>query len=311
MPDFTSLVDLAVDRLGGRVLEATDDFFAEKENLIKEEPAVFKVGLYTDRGKWMDGWESRRKRVPGHDWAIVQLGLRGRIRGLDVDTSHFRGNHPPHISLEARDGSGPWTEIVPKTPVDEDAHNFIAVEDDRPWTHVKLHIYPDGGVARLRVFGEVEPVLPTDDREVEISGVALGGRTIGCTDEHFCKMGHLLLPDAARHMGDGWETRRRRGPGHDWVLVRLGAPAHLTRVELDTAFYKGNYPDRCMLEGCLGDPESSSWLCIVPESKMQPDHKHTFDEPAAAGPFDHVRLHIYPDGGVARMRVYGRLARDA
>ncbi|MBO6574392.1 MAG: allantoicase [Rhodothermales bacterium] len=306
-PAFTGLVDLASARLGGRVLEATDDFFAEKENLIKQEEAVFKTGLYTDRGKWMDGWESRRKRTPGHDWAVVALGMRGRIRGLDVDTSHFRGNHPPHVSLEGRDGEGPWTELVPRTAIDEDTHNFIPVQAAQVCTHVRLHIYPDGGVARLRVFGDVVPVLPADGREIELSAIAHGGLAIACSDEHFCRMANLLLPDSPRNMGDGWETRRRRGPGHDWVTIRLAGPSVLSRVDLDTAFYKGNYPDRCRLEGCLGDPQTAPWQEALPETPMKADHLHRFEAFRAAGPFDHLRLCIYPDGGVARLRAFGRL----
>ncbi len=307
-PPFTSLIDLAAERLGGQVLEATDDFFAEKENLIKQDEAVFKPGLYTDNGKWMDGWESRRKRGPGHDWAVIALGLRGIVRGLDVDTSYFRGNHPPHFSLDGRDGDGPWTEVLPRTAINEDSHNFVPVADPRPWTHVRLNIYPDGGVARLRVFGDVVPLLPTDGREIELSAIANGGLCLSCSDEHFGRVGNLLLPDASRNMGDGWETRRRRGPGHDWVVVRLAGPAHLERVVLDTAFYKGNYPDSCGLEGCLGDPKTASWHGLTGREKLRADAVQTFNALQESGPFDHVRMSIYPDGGVARLRVFGRLA---
>ncbi|MFT4605918.1 MAG: allantoicase [Rhodothermales bacterium] len=307
-PSFTSLIDLAALRLGGEVLEATDDFFAEKENLIKQEEAVFKPGLYTDNGKWMDGWESRRKRGPGYDWAVISLGLRGIIRGLDVDTSHFRGNHPPHVSLDGRDGDGPWTEVQPRTAIDEDSHNFVPVADQRPCTHVRLNIFPDGGVARLRVFGDVVPILPTDGREIELSAIAHGGLCVSCSDEHFGRVGNLLLPDGSRNMGDGWETRRRRGPGHDWVIIRLAGPANLDRILLDTAFYKGNFPDSCVLEGCLGDAETAVWKPLTGSEKLGADAVHTFDIPTDSGTFDHVRMSIHPDGGVARLRVLGRLA---
>lgn len=306
-PSFTSLIDLAAERLGGRVLEATDDFFAGKENLIKEGDAVFKPGLYTENGKWMDGWESRRKRDPGHDWAVISLGLRGIIRGLDVDTSHFRGNHPPHFSLDARDGDGPWVEVQSRTAIDEDSHNFVPVDDERPWTDVRLHIYPDGGVARLRLFGDVVPILPTDGREIELSAIAYGGLCIACSDEHFGRVGNLLLPDASRDMGDGWETRRRRGPGHDWVIIRLAGPAEVHRVALDTAFYKGNYPDCCFLEGCLGNPDGATWRPLTGTEKLSADCVQTFDQLENSGPFDHVRVSIVPDGGVARLKVFGRL----
>jgi allantoicase len=312
MPEsgFTSLIDLVSERLGGAVLAASDEFFAPKENLVKQEAAVFKPGLYTDDGKWMDGWESRRKRDAGHDWAIVRMGLRGVIEGLDVDTSHFKGNHPPHFSIDAIDGSPDsesWTQLVPPTAILEDSHNFVAVDDNRPWTHLRLNIFPDGGVARLRVFGQVEAILPSDAREIELSAIANGALTVACSNEHFGLMGNLLLPDAPRNMGDGWETRRRRGQGHDWVVVRLGCAGQISRVEIDTTFFKGNYPDRCSLEGSLlvGDPDQMNWTPILAETAMKPDTKHVFSELLSSGPYSCVRLGNYPDGGVARLRIFG------
>ncbi|MFT5142666.1 MAG: allantoicase [Rhodothermales bacterium] len=309
-PGFTSLIDLVSERLGGTVLEASDDFFAPKENLVKQDAAVFKPGLYTDEGKWMDGWESRRKRDAGHDWAILKMGLRGVIKGLDVDTSHFKGNHPPEFSIDAIDGnpeSESWIQVVPPTAILEDSHNFVAVNDSGPWTHLRLNIFPDGGVARLRVFGQVQAILPTDGREIELSAIANGGLTVACSNEHFGRMGNLLLPDVPRNMGDGWETRRRRGPGHDWVVVRLGTAGQISRVEVETTFYKGNYPDRCSLEGSLapGEPDARDWTPILAETRMQPDTKHVFSELMSSGPFLYVRLGSYPDGGVARLRVFG------
>jgi allantoicase len=315
-PDFTTLINLASERLGAEVLSATDDFFAEKENLIKDEEAVFKEGLYTDHGKWMDGWESRRKRDAGYDRAVVRLGLRGVLHGLDVDTSHFVGNHPPEVSVDGLDlgheaeGRLPldaaWAEVLPRTAIQENHHNLLPIDDARAWTHLRLNIYPDGGVARLRAFGEVVPVWDDSDDEIELSAIRHGGLVVGCSDQHFCQMGNLNLPDAPRHMGDGWETRRRRGPGHDWVIVTLGAPGHINRIELNTGFYKGNYPDRCSIDASPdADPASANWVRILDEVKMRPDHVHQFGDFAERGPFRHIRLNIYPDGGVARMRVWG------
>ncbi len=316
IPDFASLIDLASERLGGSVLMASDDFFAEKENLIKEADAVFKPGVYTDNGKWMDGWESRRKRTEGHDWCVVALGMRGSIQGLDVDTSHFRGNHPPEISLEAFDAgeSGPlpeepeWTPVCPRTAIQEDSHNYLQLGSDGPWTHVRLNIFPDGGVARLRVYGRVVPSWDDAGGEIELSAVRHGGHVVGCSDQHFCKMGNLILPDEPRNMGDGWETRRKRGPGNDWVIVSLGAIGRISRIELNTRFYKGNYPDRCSIEGSLVEDD---WEMVLGEQKMLPDHLHCFDELLSRGPFRQIRLNVFPDGGVARMRVFGTLANTS
>src|SRR5690348_836619 len=159
MSEFTHLVDLASARLGGQALATNDDFFAEKENLIKPEPPVFIPGKYTDRGKWMDGWETRRRRTPGHDFCVIRLGLGGAIEGVDVDTSHFKGNFPEACSIEACESAtdkldeAAWGEILPRSPLAGDTHNLFPIHDARRLTHLRLHIYPDGGVARLRVHG--------------------------------------------------------------------------------------------------------------------------------------------------------------
>ena len=232
---FAGQVDLANAALGGRCLACSDDFFAEVDNLVKPEPAVFDPDAYTERGKEMDGWESRRKRVPGHDWAILELGVRGEIRGVDIDTAFFMGNHPPYASVEACNVSGEvsvkalresqvWTEIVPSMPLQRGSHNLQAVSHVGTWTHVRLRIYPDGGVARLRVWGDPRPVR-TADAEVDVACVNQGGRALACSDMFFSPMNNLVLPQPAVNMGGGWETRRSRPPSDDWIIVQLGSPA--------------------------------------------------------------------------------------
>ena len=265
--EFTNLADLASARVGGRAIATNDDFFAPKSNLVKPEPAVWIPDKYTSKGKWMDGWESRRRRVPGHDWCIVQLGMRGIVHGVNVDTSHFTGNYPSHCSIEAIDltrarprpsshamEGAPWTTILEKTALRGNGDNFIAIDDRRPWTHLRLSIYPDGGVARLRVYGEVavdwKKVAP-GNRVVDLASITNGGLFLDASDTHYGTRGALIMPDRAKNMGDGWETRRRRGPGHDWAIVRLGATGIVSKVEIDTNHYKGNYPDRASLDGCL------------------------------------------------------------
>ncbi|MGA7306850.1 MAG: allantoicase [Rhodothermales bacterium] len=318
---FTKLVDLAVDRNGGVVEAASDEFFAPKERLNLAEDPITRPGIYTENGKWMDGWESRRKRTPGNDWCIVRLGLPGRILGADIDTTHFVGNHPPEASIDAadesREGRDPenWTPLLHRVPLKPNEHNYYEVADVGRVTHVRLNIYPDGGVARLRVFGEVMPdwsaVGPGD--VVELSSLSYGGVPIACNDEHFGRMMNLLQVDPPSSMGDGWETRRRRSPGYDWVVIRLGAPGTLERLEVDTTHFKGNHPDRCSVDACRLPDGSTDlieerYVRILDETKLDPNALHMFINLVKTGPFSHLRLNIYPDGGIARFRAFGRVA---
>ncbi len=323
-PEFAGLANLADERLGARALAANDDFFAGKENLVKPGAAVFDVDRYTDRGKWMDGWESRRKRVPGHDWCVVRLGLPGVIRGVDIDTSHFLGNHPPHASLDAAvlerdDASGleraAWSEVLTRVALAPGAHNPYSIGHAGRWTHVRLNIFPDGGVARLRVYGTSEPDwarVPKGETH-DLASITRGGSIVTASDMFFGAPGNLLMPWVAESMRDGWETRRRRRPGHDWVIVRLGRPARIRRIEVDTKHYKGNYPDQCSIDAALA-PEASvealtgekAWRPLLAKTKLGADANHAFErELSDAGVVSHVRLNIHPDGGVSRLRVFG------
>ena len=324
IPSFTQLADLASARVGGRAIATNDDFFASKSNLVKPEPAIFIPGKYTTRGKWMDGWESRRRRTPGHDWCIVQLGMRGRVRGVDVDTSFFTGNYPTHCSIDAvdtaKDYAGiPWTEILPKTELAGDSHNFVPINSDQPWTHLRLNIYPDGGVARLRVYGEVVvdwTKLARSGRPLDLAAIRNGGLVMAASDVHYGATGNMLMPGRAKHMGDGWETKRRRGPGHDWAIVRLGTPGTLSKLEIDTNHFKGNYPDSASVEGCMLPDGSldrlhhATWVEVLRQTKLRAHHRHVFSKDLAhRGPVSHLRLNIFPDGGISRFRVHGTPAR--
>ena len=322
---FPGFIDLASARLGGRVLLANDEFFAEKENLLKPERAVFVAERFTDRGKWMDGWETRRRRTPGHDWCIVRLGLAGSLRGFDIDTAHFLGNHPAYASIDALelDGDAPaemlagadgWREILPRSPLRPGTQNLFAALDHGRATHLRLNIYPDGGVARLRAYGRVKPAAPRGNGPIDLAGVEHGGLVVAASDMFFGNKENLIMPGASTHMGDGWETRRRRGPGHDWAVVALGAPGRIERVVVDTSHFKGNYPDTARLEACLArDVEVDAlnagalpWRELLPQTKLRADTRHEFTrELADVGPVSHVRLSIYPDGGIARLRLWG------
>jgi allantoicase len=321
-PDFVDrYIDLAQPRLGAAVIAASDEFFAPKERLIDPAPPVFIPDRYDDHGKWMDGWESRRKRTPGHDHCVIRI-CPGVIRGIDIDTAHFTGNYPPQASLEAcraQDEPGEeadWQELIPRTNLQGDAHHYLAVSDDRIWTHLRLHIYPDGGVARLRVYGTAHrdwDALP-EDEWADLAAMRNGGRALACNDMHFGHMSNLIAPGHAANMGDGWETRRRRTPGNDWVILKLGRAGRIRRVQVDTSFFKGNYPARCSLHGAwleaASDAEVSAgadyWRPVLPEVALGPDRVDLFeDEVIDAGRISHVRFDIYPDGGVSRLRLFG------
>jgi allantoicase len=303
-------VDLARPRLGSEVVYATDDFFADKSRLISPEPPVFIPGKYDDNGKWMDGWESRRKRAPGHDWCVVKLGVPGQVAGFEVDTRHFTGNYPPGAQLEVcrsdaivPDEDAGWTVVTHRLDLKGDDRAWFPIDHAEPVTHVRLHIYPDGGVARLRVWGRVLPDWSKVGKgeAVDLLAAAHGGRGIIANDEHYGAMANLTAPGRGVNMGDGWETRRRREPGHDWAILELGAFGRIEEVTVDTAHFKGA-PDEIAVQ-------AEAWPVLLPEVKLSADHAHVFrDELATLGPVKFVRLNIFPDGGVSRLRIVGTLA---
>jgi allantoicase len=325
---FLDLVDLASERIGATVVSANDEFFAAKENLIKASAPEWREGAYTERGKWMDGWESRRlreARVEDYDWCIVRLGVPGVVRGIDVDTANFKGNYPSACAIDACDlpaavgaaelEHAAWRPLVPHTALIGDSHNFIAVADAARATHVRLRIYPDGGVARLRVHGEVAPDWDRLKRrgDVDLAAAEYGGTVVACSDMFYGSRHNLIMPGDATHMGDGWDTRRRRGPGHDWTIVRLGTSGEVRRVEVDTRHFKGNAPGACSLDAAVLGPSQRPddpalpWSELLPRSPLQPHARHEFEEQIfSLGDVTHVRLNIFPDGGVGRLRVFGR-----
>jgi len=321
---FREWIRLEQPRLGTRVVFATDDFFAPKERLIDPAEPVFIADKYDDHGKWMDGWESRRRRDGGFDYCIVHLGTPGIIHGVEIDTRFFTGNFPPAASMDAcvSEDEVPsietdWREVLARVELRGDDRQFLAVDSDGPVTHLRLNIFPDGGVARLRVFGEVRPDLDRFDRDELIDLLAFenGGRALACSDEHYGSMHNLNIAGRGVNMGDGWETARRRGPGNDWVILALGGSGTIETIEIDTAHFKGNYPDRASLRGAMceqsGDvvDASSDWPLLLPESRLEADSVLTFaDTVADIGPVSHVRLDIYPDGGVSRLRLFGKLS---
>ncbi|HEY1970528.1 MAG TPA: allantoicase [Pseudonocardia sp.] len=319
MIDFRELPDLASRGIGGGVVYANDEAFAAKENLITPGPAIFDPTVFGHKGKVYDGWETRRRREPGHDEAIVRLGVPGLVHGVVVDTGWFTGNYPPEVSVEGlcwdfrRDGypgvaalrdSDQWRPLVPRGPVKGDTENAFEADGAR-CTHVRLRIYPDGGVARLRVHGVAapDPELLELLEVVDLAALRHGGRVLDCSNRFYSSPNNLLLPGPPRSMAEGWETARRRDDGNDWVLVSLAAEGRPRMVELDTSYFLGNAPGWATLRGRSG---TGPWHELLARTALQPDTQHRFALPEAP-PCTEVRLDIYPDGGMARLRLFGAL----
>ena len=326
-PDFVyDYVNLASPLMGSEAVVASDEFFADKARVLQDQPAVFLPDVFDDNGKWMDGWETRRRRDGGNDWLLIKLGVPGVVKGVDIDTSHFTGNYPPAAMLEGvfsetePDPNGRWRPLVRTTPLGPSAHHYATVADPEPVNWLKLSIFPDGGVARLRVHGVPFREWTQGEREgtIELSAARNGGRIIAYNDAHYGSVLRLLAEGRGSNMGDGWETRRRREPGSDWIIVALAAAGIVERVEVDTAHFKGNFPDRCSIQAALVEQgaqqaivtQSMFWPQLLAEKKLRADAIHEFAgaEIAALGPVTHVRLNIFPDGGVSRLRLFGRLA---
>ena len=324
-PVFTGLVDLAAEKLGGEVLSASDEFFAGKENLLKPDRGEFIPGKFTDHGKWMDGWETRRKRSAGHDWCIIKLGFPGVIKALDIDTNHFIGNHPPYASVEglfterhAEDdlADADWSEVLPRSPLAPGRQNLFSIDSGQTFTHVRLNIYPDGGIARFRTYGIVTPPSGKSGT-VDLIALENGGQPVACSDMFFSPMINLILPGKPQNMGEGWESRRRRGAGHDWVILKSANPGFIKEIEVDTSHFKGNYPESCTIDACHAGGQTVDqlnqhefkWTRVLDEQKLSPHHIHRFrEELNEEGPFTHFRLNIYPDGGISRLRIFGGFA---
>ena len=331
---FNGLVDLASSLVGGKALATSDDFFAGMENLLVPGRAQFIAGKYTERGKWMDGWESRRKRGPGHDWCLLELGVPGSLLAFDIDTQHFNGNHPAFASVEGLFAprttpigellKAEFQQLLAQMPLLPSSQNLFVASPGSVVSHLRLNIFPDGGVARFRAYGNVSSAWAAPELDslaathvpagcFNLAALENGALALACSDAHFGGMNNLLLPSRAENMGSGWETRRRRGPGSDWILIRLGARGTARVLEVDTNHFKGNFPDRCAVE-VIDAPgaqptdliDSSAWQPLLAETKLQADTRHFFArELLTSTPATHLRLRIFPDGGVSRLRVWG------
>ncbi|TNE58989.1 MAG: allantoicase [Alphaproteobacteria bacterium] len=323
LPDFAiHNINLASTRLGAETLSCSDDFFAPMHRMLKEEPPVFIADKYDDHGKWMDGWESRRRRGPGHDWCVMRLGVPGVVSGILVDTAHFTGNFPPAASLEGAfcegtpDAETRWHDLTGRIDLQGNNKHWLPVESDKVCTHLRLNMLNDGGIARFQAYGtpaiDWQPRIDSGE-EVNLAAMELGARAVAWTDAHYGDPNKMLAPRDGLNMGDGWETRRRREPGNDWLILRLAHPGIIERAVVDTKFFKGNYPDRCSME-VIDWPLLTSedvqkgnvpWEEVLNPVKLEADRQHEFmmNKTRKA---TYLRLHIYPDGGVSRLRLFGK-----
>ncbi|MDC0511520.1 allantoicase [Pelagibacteraceae bacterium] len=319
---LNGLIDLAQPRLGTKVVYRTDDFFAAAKRIIDPSPPVFKEGVFDKNGKWMDGWETRRKRKSGHDYLILKLGKPGRIHKVDIDTSHFNGNQPSQVSLDVcsskknvPDKNQKWTNILGKKFTGPNRHHFFNVKKTSIITHVRLNIFPDGGVARLRLFGELEN-KKFGNKTINLTSVLNGSVPIACNNEHFGKAENVLAPGQGKNMGDGWETRRSRGKNFDWLIIRCAAAAKIDKIQIDTHHFKGNYPDQCSIQAAYVNGKSTanniinkskSWKLLLNKSKLHAHKKHNFlNKLMKKNKVNYLRINIFPDGGISRIRVFGK-----
>lgn len=322
MQNFTDEIDLASRALGGAVVAANDELFAEKENLIAPGRSV-EVNTFGHKGGLFDGWETRRRREPGHDYVIVRLGVPGVIHGVVVDTAWFTGNYPPFASVEATSVEGwpsgeelenaVWGTILERAPLKGDTANQFEVADEHRFTHVRLNIFPDGGVARFRVHGEPVPDPRLFTTTIDLAAIENGGDVVDASNRFYSSPASVLQPGRASTMGDGWETARRRDDGNDYLTVRLGLPGIIELVEVDTSYFVGNAPGSISLMGAdsrTGALDSeSAWTELVPRTRVQPDTRHYF-RMRSESEVTHVRLDIYPDGGLSRLRINGTLTDE-
>lgn len=324
LPDsLLCLTNLADERLDTCIIDCSDEFFAEAKRMLQFSSPIFVEDKFDEHGKWMDGWETRRKRHTGYDWCIVKLGVAGTIHHLDIDTSFFTGNYPASASLEgcyAPNGdieNALWQSVLPNSVLGPSQHHLLpSLNTQQVFTHIRLNIFPDGGIARLRVYGQVQIQLEKSDAPVDLVALKNGGRVVAYSDAHFGHPRNLINPGRGINMGDGWETKRRRAPGYDWCILALGHAGKIEKIEIDTAHFKGNFPAHVSIQATYIEnatdaqliPQSMFWPYLLDAQTMQMDHIHQYlAEILAHEKISHVRINMIPDGGISRVRLWGKL----
>jgi len=320
---LNGLIDLAQSRLGSKIVYKTDEFFAPAKRIINPWPPVFKEGVFDKHGKWMDGWETRRKRSKGHDYLILKLGKPGKIYKVDIDTSYFSGNHPTKVSIQAcfdkkniTNKNFKWTTILKKKSTKANSHHFFNIKNKSTFSHVKLNIFPDGGVARLRVYGTIENKKKFGKKILNLTSVLNGATPIVCNNEHFGRAENILAPGIGKNMGDGWETRRSRGKNFDWLIIKCATAGRIGKIQIDTHHFKGNYPDKCSLQAAYINSKisnksivnsSKKWKLLLNKVKLNAHKKHNFQNKLMKNKkVNYIRINIFPDGGISRIRMFGK-----
>ena len=316
------MINLADPRIGSKIIFKTDDFFAAAHRILKTDIPVFKDGLFDKHGKWMDGWETRRRRSKGYDYLVLKLGKPGKIFDIDIDTSHFNGNQPTHASLKgcfSRSKPNKKTKVTrllgKKKLGPNKNHNFKS-QNKSTFNYIRLNIFPDGGVARLRLYGKIEIDKKTiNNKNINLTSVLNGASIVGCNNEHFGRAENIIAPGKGKNMGDGWETRRSRGKNFDWLIIKFGKPGLIKKLEIDTHHFKGNYPDSCSIQTAIINKDlsnnlivknSKNWKFILNKSKLSAHKKHVFKKfLIKRNKENYLKINIYPDGGISRIRAFG------
>ena len=315
------LINLAQPRLGTKVLFKTDDFFASANRIISPTEPVFKEGVFDKHGKWMDGWESRRKRTLGHDFIILKLGKPGKISKVDVDTSHFNGNQPGMVSIEGANSNSnkinqfKWVPILSKKKTKANSHHYFSINNKKIFTHIKFNIFPDGGVARLRLYGSIAKSNNLKNKKINLASLLDGASVIACNNEHFGKAENILAPGKAKNMGDGWETRRRRDKGNDWLILNSIDGSFIDKIEISTHHFKGNFPSHCSLQAAYLNTKNSKkivnssnkWKYLLKNTKLSANKTHTFKNSLMKKEkINYIKINIFPDGGISRFKIFGK-----
>ena len=320
---LNGLIDLAQSRLGSKIVFKTNEFFAPAKRIINPWPPIFKEGVFDKHGKWMDGWETKRKRGKGYDYLILKLGRPGRISKIDIDTSYFSGNQPSKVSLHAcfskkklPNKNSKWTTILKKKPTKANSHHFFNIKNKSIFTHIKLNIFPDGGVARIRIYGSMEILKNFTGKVLNLTSVLHGATPIACNNEHFGRAENILAPGMGKNMGDGWETRRSRGKNFDWLIIKCAVAGKINKIQIDTHHFKGNYPDKCSIQAAFIDKKISSraivnnskkWKLLLNKVKLHAHQKHNFKNNLMKDKkVNYIKINIFPDGGISRIRVFGK-----
>ena len=316
------MINLADPRIGSKIIFKTDDFFAAAHRILKTDIPVFKDGLFDKHGKWMDGWETRRRRSKGYDYLVLKLGKPGKIFDIDIDTSHFNGNQPTHASLEGcfsrskPNKKTKWTRLLGKKKLGPNKNHNFKSQNKSTFNYIRLNIFQDGGVARLRLYGKIEIDKKTiNNKNINLTSVLNGASIVGCNNEHFGRAENIIAPGKGKNMGDGWETRRSRGKNFDWLIIKFGKPGLIKKLEIDTHHFKGNYPDSCSIQTAIINKDlsnnlivknSKNWKFILNKSKLSAHKKHVFKKfLIKRNKENYLKINIYPDGGISRIRAFG------